>query len=169
MGFDYVTAFRQGGHWSKYVADILQSKGVRCSAPEIKIATTTAEREYMTRHEQDIIFDWNDEALEVKSSSRDFTSDCFNYPYQSLFVDTVSSFESKIVKPLAYVFVSQKVKGLVCLSPKAKNHWRKVEAFDKQRQINELFYSASKDLLIPFDDLVDHLLKHQNMKDDGSS
>ena len=161
MAFDYVNAFKQGGNWSKYVAGVLQSRGVRCSAPDIQIATTTAQREYMTRHEQDIIFDWNNEALEVKSSSRDFTNDCLNYPYKSLFVDTVSSFDSKIVKPLAYVFVSQKAKGLVCISPKSKNHWRKVQAFDKQRQINELFYSASKDLLIPFDDLVNHLLQHQ--------
>ena len=169
MGFDYVSAFKQGGNWSKYVADVLQDRGVRCFAPDIQIATTNAEREYMTRHEQDIIFDWNDETLEVKSSSRDFTDECSEYPYQSLFVDTVFSFDSKIVKPLAYVFVSQKLKGLVCLSPKAKNHWRKVEAFDKQRQINDVFYSASKSLLIPFDDLVNHLVEHQKIKDQGGS
>ena len=48
MTFDYVTAFKQGGYWSKYVADILQSKGIRCFAPDIQIATTTAEREHMT-------------------------------------------------------------------------------------------------------------------------
>ena len=88
-----------------------------------------------------------------------------NYPYQSLFVDTVSSFDNKIVEPLAYVFVSQKTRGLVCLSPKSKSHWHKVQAFDKQRQINELFYSASKDLLISFDDLVAHLLKRQKAVD----
>jgi len=163
--FDYVTAFKQGGYWSKYVADILQSKGIRCFAPDIQIATTTAEREHMTKHEQDIVFDWNYKPLEVKSSSRDFTSDYLNYPYQSLFVDTVSSFDNKIVEPLAYVFVSQKTRGLVCLSPKSKSHWHKVQAFDKQRQINELFYSASKDLLISFDDLVAHLLKRQKAVD----
>ena len=163
MSFDYVSAFKQGGHWSKYVAGVLQSRGVKCSAPDIQIATTNSEREYMTRHEKDIVFDWNDETLEVKSSSRDFTSDCSQYPYQSLFVDTVFSFDSKIVKPLAYVFVSQKVKGLLCLSPKSKNHWRKVQAFDKQRKINDSFYSASKELLIPFNDLVDHLLQHQKL------
>lgn len=160
--FDYISSFYEGGKWAEYVAELLRTQKVRCTAPPIKIAKSQSERDFMTKHERDIVFDWSDICLEVKSSSRSFTDAVDDYPFQSLFVDTVSSFDSKVQKPLAYVFVSQVTGSVICISSKSHVSWRQVERFDKQRQITDFFYSASKHLLIPFDDLVEHLLKHQD-------
>jgi hypothetical protein len=165
MAFNYVESFHIGGFWSKEVAKVLNGRGVRCVAPDVKIAKNNHERDEMTKFEKDIIFDWTDKCLEVKSSTREFTDDVFQYPFDSLFVDTVSGYDAKVDKPLAYVLISQKTRGIVCISPKTCDRWRKVNTFDHKREIMEWFYSAPKDVLQPFDSLVNHLIKIQNESD----
>jgi hypothetical protein len=165
MAFNYVESFHIGGFWSKEVAKVLNGRGVRCVAPDVKIAKNNHERDEMTKFEKDIIFDWTDKCLEVKSSTREFTDDVLEYPFDSLFVDTVSGYDAKVEKPLAYVLISQKTRGIVCISPKTYDKWRKVNTFDRKREIMEWFYSAPKGVLQPFDSLVDHLVKIQNESD----
>jgi hypothetical protein len=165
MAFNYVESFHIGGFWSKEVAKVLNGRGVRCVAPDVKIAKNNHERDEMTKFEKDIIFDWTDKCLEVKSSTREFTDDVFQYPFDSLFVDTVSGYDAKVDKPLAYVLISQKTRGIVCISPKTYDKWRKVNTFDHKREIMEWFYSAPKGVLQPFDSLVNHLIKIQDESD----
>ena len=78
-----------------------------------------------------------------------------------MFVDTVSGFEAKVVKPIAYVFVSHETAGMVCLSPKTKSSWQQVEAFDRKREITDRFYSVNKAKLQSFDSLVKWLIQNQ--------
>lgn len=165
MAFNYVESFHIGGFWSKEVAKVLNGRGVRCVAPDVKIAKNNHERDEMTKFEKDIIFDWTDKCLEVKSSTREFTDDVLQYPFDSLFVDTVSGYDAKVDKPLAYVLISQKTRGIVCISPKTYDKWRKVNTFDHKREIMEWFYSAPKGVLQPFDSLVNHLIKIQKESD----
>ena len=161
MAFDYVKSFYEGGHWAKQVAKRLNDEGVRCEATKVLIAKNYEERDQMTKFERDIIFDWSDKCLEVKSSTRDFTDDINGYPFSSLFVDTVSGFDAKVVKPVAYVFISQKSGGIICISPKSYDQWVQVNAFDSKRLIMEWFYSAPKEVLIPLSVLVNFLKKKQ--------
>lgn len=116
----------------------------------------------MTRHEKDIVFSWTHIPLEVKSSSREFSDDINDYPYDSLFVDTVSGYDNKAITPMAYVVVSQPLGGMVCVSPSSYDAWEKVHRFDRQREIPDWFYSAPKNMLIPFNMLVEYLLIQQN-------
>jgi len=162
MSFDYVSAFRLGGHWATKVAERLRDSGVDCYAPEIQIATTAAERDFMTKHEKDIVFQWTDATIEVKSSTRNFTDIVEEYPYDSLFVDTVSGYDSKAIKPMAYAIISQQEEGIVCIPPSSYPTWTKVEAYDKHRKIHETFYSAPKESLVPFSILVDYLKDCEN-------
>ena len=157
MSFDYVSAFHLGGYWATKVAERLNNEGVQCYAPEIQIAKTAAEREHMTKHEKDIVFSWTDSTIEVKSSTRNFTDYVESYPYDSLFVDTVSGYDGKAVTPLAYAIISQEQEGIVCISPSSYLTWTKVKAYDKRREIYETFYSAPKESLIPFNILVEYL------------
>lgn len=161
MAFDYVKSFYEGGHWAKQVAKRLNDEGVRCEATKVLIAKNYEERDQMTKFERDIIFDWSDKCLEVKSSTRDFADDINGYPFSSLFVDTVSGFDAKVDKPVAQVFISQKSGGIICISPESYDQWVKVNAFDNKRQIMEWFYSAPKEVLIPLSVLVNFLKKKQ--------
>ena len=159
--FDYHAAFREGGRFAEIVAARLQADGIKCFAPPIQIARTQQEREHMTMFETDIVFDWLQQGLEVKSSSRIFGDVVDEYPFETLFVDTVSGFEAKVVKPVAYVFVSQKGGGMLCLSPKTKPDWKMVDAFDSKRQINDCFYSVDKSRLQTYAALVKWLAQKQ--------
>lgn len=155
--FDYTASFFQGGYWSNQIAERLNDMGVACYAPPVQIARTQAEREHMTKNEKDIVFSWTDRPLEVKSSSRVFTDRIIDYPYDSLFVDTVSGYDSKLLPPLAYVIVSQATTDAVVISPHSHGEWSKVERYDRYRKIHEHFYSAPKHCLVPFTVLVDYL------------
>ena len=159
--FDYHAAFREGGRFAEIVAARLQADGVNCFAPPIQIARTQQEREHMTMFETDIVFDWLKQGLEVKSSSRIFGDVAGEYPFDTLFVDTVSGFDAKVVKPVAYIFVSQKGGGMLCLSPKTKPDWKIVDAFDSKRQINDCFYSVHKSKLQTYASLVRWLAQKQ--------
>lgn len=162
MSFDYKLSFIQGGHWAEKVAQRLRDSGVECYAPEIVLAETAEERDFMTKHEKDIVFNWTDSSIEVKSSTRNFTDFVEAYPYDSLFVDTVSGYQSKAIKPMAYAIISQEEGGIVCVPPSSFPTWTKVRTYDKHRAIWEVFYSAPKEALIPFSALVDYLKEHEN-------
>ena len=161
MPFDYHAAFREGGRFAEIVAARLQADGINCFAPPIQIARTQQEREHMTMFETDIVFGWLKQGLEVKSSSRIFGDVAGEYPFDTLFVDTVSGFDAKVVKPVAYIFVSQKGGGMLCLSPKTKPDWKIVDAFDSKRQINDCFYSVHKSKLQTYASLVRWLAQKQ--------
>ena len=167
--FDYHAAFREGGKYAEMVAARLQADGIRCYAPAIQIARTQQEREHMTMYETDIVFDWMQQGLEVKSSSRVFGDMVDAYPNETLFVDTVSGFDAKVVKPIAYIFVSQRGGGMVCLSPKTQPSWRRVEAYDRKREINDCFYSVDKGKLQSYEALVKWLTQNQGKGMQGDS
>lgn len=170
MKFDYKASFYLGGKYAETVAERLRSDGIDCYAPPIKIARNNEERDYMTKYETDIVLANLQDCLEVKSSSRFFTDDVKSYPYDTLFVDTVSGFNAKVFKPLAYVFVSQKGNGVLCLSPKTKPSWEIVEAYDSVRKITDSFYSVSKEMLQPYSLLLGSLQKLQRrVQDDTDS
>ena len=168
MKFDYKASFFLGGKYAEMVAQRLQSDGIDCYAPPIKFARNNEERDYMTKYETDIVLTKLQDCLEVKSSSRFFTDDLKSYPYETLFVDTVSGFDAKVFKPLAYVFVSQKGNGVLCLSPKTKQSWKVVEAYDSVRNITDNFYSVSREMLQPYSLLVDSIRKLQKEVQDDT-
>ena len=62
MAFDYVESFHIRRYWSKEVAKVLNNRGIRCEAPDVKIAKNDHERDEMTKFEKDIIFDWADKS-----------------------------------------------------------------------------------------------------------
>jgi len=159
--YDYPGAFHLGGEFAELVAQMLRDRGADCNATPVQIATSSEERKHMTKHEQDITFPWSSMCIEVKSTSCSFSADVSKYPFRSLFVDTVSGFDAKAIKPIAYVIISQKTHEVVCISHKSKDSWKKVSAYDRKQKLNDVFYSAPKSALIPFGELVDWLLDKQ--------
>lgn len=100
------------------------------------------------------------ERIEVKSRDLVFTSDPKTFPYETAFVDTVSSYDSHAVKPLAYVFVCQKTGAMLSTPgrhPDAVASWTKKRAYDHVRGIQDMFYLVGRDRLSSIDLLVDRL------------
>lgn len=162
MAYDYIRAFHKGHKYNKMVASFLSEFGIKCHAPELKIARNSHERWEMTQTEKDVVLDAIENGvLEVKTSSREFTWDPAEFPYSETIVDTVSSYENKIIKPLAYVLVSQKTDAILALPPSTKDRWEIRRLYDKQQELWDDFYVIKKQDIADIRKLVDYLLLKQ--------
>jgi hypothetical protein len=155
--FNYETAMREGHGFNLYVADLLQTFGVpNVVVPEFSMAATYDERINKTLNEKDIVID--DLVLEIKSSSRSFRN-ADDFPHNPLIVDTVHGYDSKVIKPWAYVIISQITRGIFVIPTATKQYWTITTFYDAQRDIEERFYMTSKRHCRPFLEMVDLLLE----------
>lgn len=158
--FDYHQAMRDGHGYNLYIADLLANFGVpRVDVPAFSIATTHDEIKEKTKNEKDVIVD--DLVLEVKSSSRAF-HDIDDFPHNPLIVDTVYGFDSKIIKPFAYLIISQITHNIFVIPVATKYDWTIQTYYDRYRDIEDQFYMVSKRHCRPFIELVDILLERAN-------
>jgi len=158
--FDYYKAMREGHGYNLYVADLLQHFGVpQVDVPDFSIATTHDEIRDKTLNEKDVIV--GDLVLEVKSSSRSFTN-ADDFPFKPVIIDTVSGFDSKIIKPFAYVMISQITQGIFVIPTSTKYDWTIEKYYDGYRKIEERFYLVKKRHCRPFIEMVDVLLERAN-------
>jgi len=162
MPYDYVHAFTEGHSYNELVASYLQEYGVRCTVPELRIASSLAERRHLTVTEKDILLDDTGHVLEVKSSRRSFGWDPLDFPYPDTIVDTVNSYESKKVKPCAYILYSRPTGAMVAIGTSTKPRWKKTKFFDRYQQITDEFYLVGKDDIKPIGDLIQYLKNAQN-------
>ena len=98
MTFDYHAAMTQGHSYNEIVAKRLRSEGIGCQVPDLQLVSTKAEIEQMTKTEKDIILDIG-LILEVKSRGIGFSEDPALYWQKDVYVDTVSGYEAKEIKP----------------------------------------------------------------------
>jgi hypothetical protein len=158
--FDYHKAMREGHGYNLYVADLLQHFGVpQVDVPDFSIATTHDEIRDKTLNEKDVIV--GDLVLEVKSSSRSFTN-ADDFPFNPVIIDTVSGFDRKIIKPFAYVMISQITQGIFVIPTSTKYDWTIEKYYDGYRKIEERFYLVKKRHCRPFIEMVDVLLERAN-------
>jgi len=151
---------REGHGYNLYVADLLQHFGVpQVDVPDFSIATTHDEIRDKTLNEKDVIV--GDLVLEVKSSSRSFTN-ADDFPFNPVIIDTVSGFDSKIIKPFAYVMISQITQGIFVIPTSTKYDWTIEKYYDGYRKIEERFYLVKKRHCRPFIEMVDVLLERAN-------
>lgn len=156
-GFDYKEAMSYGHTYNEKVAHVLNGLGIDCYAPELSFAETREDVEQYTLHEKDVIFTRINGCIEVKSMNRDFTTDPATFPLSNIIVDTVSGYDKKLEKPLAYIIVSQITKDMIVVPVSTERFWFQDQKMDFQRGIYENFYFCPKGLAKPFSELVDYL------------
>lgn len=155
--FNYHKAMLEGHGYNLYVADLLTSFGIPgVEVPEFTMASNLMEIQDKTKNEKDVIVDGL--VLEVKSSSRSFR-DVDDFPHNPLIVDTVSGFDSKMVKPFAYVIISQTTHHLFAIPVSTKPNWTIRTYYDAQRDHEDRFYMVQKRECRPFLEMVDVLLE----------
>lgn len=137
---------RTGWFYQKFVGAFFEAHGLTVSLDPFKFR---ADRDHIAdfRDTPDLIVEG--ERIEVKSRDLKFwTPATFNYARP--FVDTVSSYDAYEVKPLAYVFVSQQTGAMVCTpsrNSEAVSRWGIEEHHDSVRDIDDVFYTTTKNLL----------------------
>jgi len=162
--FDYHKSFALGHSYNQKVAKRLQDNGVSCYAPDLRFAQSVAERFDFTQNEKDVVLNnLLDGWLEVKSSStywEDGDVSSIRSDFSSLFVDTVSSYQGKLIKPMAYILVSQHTDGMLVVPVSTQPHWGvKKNLYDKQRDLYDDFYLVEHQHLKTFNELLVHIKK----------
>lgn len=156
MTFDYHAAMTEGHSYNEIVAKRLRSDGVPCKVPDLQLVSTKAEIEQMTKFEKDIILD-NGLVLEVKSRNIGFSENPVMYWQKDIYVDTVSGYEAKEVKPYAYVMVSQKSGNMLVVHSNTKDHWFKKTVTDPYRKVTDVFYKVEKHHITTWSSLIEDL------------
>jgi len=112
------------------------------------------------RFQKDIIVgDKRKAVLEVKSRAFKFTSP-YDYPYSTVFTDTVSGWDAKQVRPAAVVIVSQETGGLIVVPSKTYPDWQvRRGLWLRDRRHYEDIYEAPLKLTKDFDWLVEQCMK----------
>jgi predicted 2-oxoglutarate/Fe(II)-dependent dioxygenase YbiX len=155
MTFDYRSSFELGHKYSRLVTQRLQDCGVEAELQPLEFARDEQDRERFTLHEKDIVTAAG--VLEVKSSSRVFGDDPFDYPASSLIVDTLHGFNAKVRKPVAYCMVSQATQAMLVVPVSSRHEWWVQNLYDRKREIYDDFLLANKSVLRSFAELVDWL------------
>lgn len=94
--------------------------------------------------------------IEVKS--RDLYFECaHDFPYETIFVDTVSGWSKKNPKPIAVVNVSRKTLGMTVVRASTRGQWSTKTVHDHIRNIDDTFYVMDKNCLVGFGALVEYL------------
>lgn len=153
MSFDYHAAMTEGHSYNEIVAQRLRGENIGCEVPELELVSTAEEIRRMTENEKDIILD-NGLVLEVKSRNIGFSEDPSLFWQKDIYVDTVSGYEAKKVKPYAYVMVSQKSGNMIVVHSNTKEHWFKKTVTDPYRKVTDVFYKIEKRHLTTWDSLI---------------
>ena len=154
--FDYHAAMTQGHTYNEIVAQRLISEGIGCTVPELELVTSNADIARLTKEEKDIILD-NGLVLEVKSRNLGFSEDPALFWQKDIYVDTVSGYEAKEIKPYAYVMVSQKSGNMLVVHSSTKDRWFKKTVTDPYRKVTDSFYKIEKKYLTTWTSLITDL------------
>lgn len=143
-----------GKEFERFVAAKLSKHGIQVEVQDDGIRESVSQISGYTKTSGDLkIKGW---PFEVKSRNLRFTKP-FDFPHWPMFIDTVQSYESKLIKPRGYIFVSQPTGALMGFSTKHIPECSKVSRFDRKRQIEDLFYCIDRRYVLSEDTLIERL------------
>jgi hypothetical protein len=149
----FFSQLKEGFEWQKLLKLFFELHGLKVEMPELTIRDSIKDAgAYISS--KDLIV--NGQTIETKSRNEAFTYP-LSFPYKTIFVDTVSGFDGKQKKPLAYVFISRPTGCMICLMTSTFKSWTVEERFDRVRRITDKFYLADRKLCSELDELVDAL------------
>ena len=146
-----------GWKWQRFVGAFFECHGFEVELPVFSFRKDAAHIEDYADTEDLMV---NGERVEVKSRNLHFTSDPATFPYPRAFVDTVNSYDTYKVKPIAYVFVSQLTGGMLSTPGRhvdAVRTWQIEERYDNVRSITDRFYTVGFSQITGIDVLVKKL------------
>jgi hypothetical protein len=153
----FIKNLETGNLFADKVVSMLRNDGFEAYAPQT-IFRNNIKEVHKYKDEKDVIVKIKDNELilEVKSRNLYFTNKN-NYPYDTAFIDTVSGWQAKSIKPFAVIVISQITNNIVIVRPSLCKLWNIENKKDRIRKINESFYTINKNLLEDYSYLVDGL------------
>jgi len=147
--------WEEGENHTKQIAERLRSDGLDVVEPEKSFRKTYADR---GKYRDEIDLTVNGYRIEVKSRTKYWTS-LRDYPFDSIFVDTVKKWDRHVPMPLATICVSQKTGAIIVIPAKTSGDWTRISGIDKDSKHNDEWYSAPNETWQTYEKLVSFLKK----------
>ena len=94
--------------------------------------------------------------VEVKGNGKFFT--CVDdFPYESVFVETVKRREKRERPPEYYVITSYKTGESICIHKSTEEHWASIRTKDTQKNLYDNFLVCPKEYVVSWDTMIGHL------------
>jgi hypothetical protein len=148
----FLEQLKIGDKWADYVAQQITDGGKYAHATPTMVAESEEQVAIFTALEKDILLD-KGRTLEVKSRSIYFTG-VDDYPFETVFVDTVEGWEAKLSHPVAVAVVSQKSGGIVVVPVSTASLWSVRRVFDSKRGFEVTVLECPKGLLRSFEEFL---------------
>jgi hypothetical protein len=145
----------EGYAWQTRVAEFLKNCGLDPKVPELSFRKDISEVPKYSDLED---MECAGKIFEVKSRKIVFTYPG-DFPYGTVLIDTVGSWNSKKRKPDAYICISTKTGAMIWLPTVDTEGWLKVQRYDKTRHLKDWFYECPRDFWKPISELVEELKK----------
>ena len=149
----FLGELKNGFDWQSLPALFFKLHGLDVEMPNLKIRPSIKVA-HNWLNETDLIV--NGRFIEVKSRNEKFTTPK-SFPYPTIFVDTVSGYNAKNEKPIAYVMISRPTGNMLCVRADNPGGWAINKRFDNVRKIWDDFYLSPKERLQTLDVLVKFL------------
>lgn len=158
MAFDYQEAIKKGYQYNLMVAQKLISRGV----PNVIVPPFEqwdgVSKEIITKEEKDITV--GNLVIEVKCRNLKFNG-LADFPYEKIIVDTVHGYDSKTIKPFAYVIVSEYTNECFVIPGGTFKYWTIASVYDNVRKTTDDCYFVERRFCSLWIELVDVLLEQQ--------
>lgn len=151
---------KEGHQWQQLPALFLKLHGLSVEVPELKIRSSIKEANRWINAPDLLV---NGYVIEVKSRNESFISGS-TYPYETVFVDTVSGYNAKEIKPLAYIIISRPTGAMVVLKTLSSKGWNIESKFDHVRKIKEDFYVCKPKHLQTLDVLISYIKNNEKTR-----
>ena len=131
----FIKELKEGHEWQSYPALFFKLHGLKVEMPKLTIRENISEADKWKDS-----FDFIIEDLPFEHKSRNIEFTCpQDYPYDTVFIDTVKGWDQKAIKP-SYIFTSKTTGCMLWLPAMYSEKFTKVTKFDRVRNINEEFY-----------------------------
>jgi len=94
--------------------------------------------------------------VEVKGNGKAWTS-VEDFPYKSLFVETVNRRKSRANEPYYYVIVSYLTGEAICVPNRSFPHWNSMRTRDTQKGFYDDFWTCPKEYCETWNQMIDRI------------
>ena len=156
----FIKELKEGHEWQSWPALFFRLHGLSVEVPNLSIRENISEADKW-KDSFDLIVE--NFPMENKSRNEEFTC-AKDFPYSTIFVDTVSGYNNKKIKPHVYIMISKPTGCLLWLPSLNADKWSIESKFDHTRKIYDDFYMCETKRLKPISTLVNFLKSRKKNK-----
>lgn len=152
----FFAELEQGYTYSIEVARRFRKLGINATVPPLSKRIHVDDRDLYDDQADIVVPGDPDYTIEVKSRNLQFECE-HDFPYETVFVDTVRGWDQKQPKPIAIVMVSRQTLGMAVIKGSTRSAWTTEQRYDNVRKFSDTFYMASREQLVGFGRLISFL------------